>query len=202
MVSPEYIRGLTDNCAWYESHGADIHGYLGVGMLYYTLPYILRGHKCVCLGSGGGFVPRLMVEAQRALVKQGLLDKVDVTLIDAGDGGTSHEHPKWQADLWEKYPEIRLIEGLTDDVADQVEDIRYLHVDADHSYEHVITDLRNYGSKMVGMPWAITVHDTFQRSASIGAWRAVKDYALEREVGYVNFSIACGTALIMQQVGA
>src|SRR5262245_38832527 len=57
---------LTREAPWHESHGAD-GAYLGMGLLYYALTYSLRADVAVCLGSGGGFVPRLMRQAQRDL---------------------------------------------------------------------------------------------------------------------------------------
>jgi hypothetical protein len=201
VISAEYVRErLTSNARWFESHGAG-GGNLGVGALYYSVPYAIRAQRCVCLGSGGGFVPRMMVEAQRDLVGLGLLKEVDVTLIDAGDGGTSGEAPAWSDWFFENYPEVQLIKGLTDDVADQVDRINYLHVDADHSYEHAMSDLRNYGAKMVG-EWAITAHDTYQANKGIcQSWEAVNDYVSEFGYTFVNFPIGCGTALIMPKVG-
>ena len=188
------------NTPWFESHGARKDGYLGVGLLYFALPYILCARKCVCLGSGGGFVPRLMVEAQRLLKRLGLIQVVDVVLVDAGDGGTSGEHPKWNEQFWQNYPEVKLIRGLTDEVKDQLDSINYLHVDADHSYQHVLSDLQNYGVKMVGK-WAITVHDTDQQLPGIESWNAVLDWIDQTRYGVVNFRVGAGTALIMPKEG-
>ena len=43
------------------THGAN-DDYLGAGIFYYSIPYFLKARVCVCLGSGGGYVPRLMVD--------------------------------------------------------------------------------------------------------------------------------------------
>ena len=45
-----------------ETHGAT-HIYLGGGLLFYLIPYLMKSKTCVCLGSGGGFVPRMMTAA-------------------------------------------------------------------------------------------------------------------------------------------
>ncbi|HRI57993.1 MAG TPA: hypothetical protein PK170_12970, partial [Anaerolineae bacterium] len=66
LSSTTITEALTREAAWAESHGAD-GGYLGMGLLYYTLTYLLKARVAVCLGSGGGFVPRLMRQAQRDL---------------------------------------------------------------------------------------------------------------------------------------
>ena len=44
------------------THGAtDLH--LGDGLLIYSIIHYLRAKTCVCLGSGGGFIPRIMTQA-------------------------------------------------------------------------------------------------------------------------------------------
>jgi hypothetical protein len=59
---------VTGGDRWCASHGAVPDGSdLGAGMLYYSLAYATKATTCVCLGSGGGFVPRLMRQAQRDL---------------------------------------------------------------------------------------------------------------------------------------
>ena len=41
------------------THGAtDLH--LGDGMIVYSVIQMMRAKVCVCLGSGGGFIPRIM----------------------------------------------------------------------------------------------------------------------------------------------
>ena len=48
------------------SHGAtDKH--LGDGMLIYSLIYYHKFQTCVCLGSGGGYIPRIMTQARSIL---------------------------------------------------------------------------------------------------------------------------------------
>ena len=39
------------------THGAN-DVYMGAGIMYFSIPYFLKAETCVCLGSGGGFVPR------------------------------------------------------------------------------------------------------------------------------------------------
>jgi hypothetical protein len=51
---------------WSESHGA-VNNFAGMGSIYYALTYTYKAKKCVCLGSGGGFVPKLMHLAQQTL---------------------------------------------------------------------------------------------------------------------------------------
>ena len=45
------------------THGAtDLH--LGDGLLIYSAIQYMRAKICVCLGSGGGFIPRIMTQAR------------------------------------------------------------------------------------------------------------------------------------------
>lgn len=188
---------------WSESHGG-VGNHLGMGAFYYSLPYSLRASSIVCLGSGAGFVPKLMVEAQRTLIEEGLLSVYHITLIDANIG-------PWGLPIYdntgiEGYPEINLIVNKTDNCHGLFNSIDYLHVDADHSYEQVYKDLTNYGSKMnMHKVWAITVHDTNNGSdgdhPTIGSYQAAVDWAKENNHDMVNFAVGCGTALIMPKVG-
>ena len=55
------------------THGAtDLH--LGDGLLIYSLIMFNRAKVCVCIGSGGGFIPRLMTQARRDLWEQGIFE--------------------------------------------------------------------------------------------------------------------------------
>ena len=42
---------------------------MGAGMMYFSLVYYMKARNCVCLGSGGGFVPRIMSQARLELWK-------------------------------------------------------------------------------------------------------------------------------------
>src|SRR5690349_21274860 len=67
LIDAEFVEtSLTKEAPFCESHGAQ-GSYLGIGLLYYSLVYARRTRVAVCLGSGGGFVPRLMRQAQRDL---------------------------------------------------------------------------------------------------------------------------------------
>ena len=51
------------------THGAtDLH--LGDGLLIYSFIQFIRAKVCVCIGSGGGFIPRLMTQARKDLWEQ------------------------------------------------------------------------------------------------------------------------------------
>jgi len=60
------VENLTQEALWAGSHGAEQES-LGLGWLYYTIAYMLKARVAVCLGSGGGFISRLMRQAQQDL---------------------------------------------------------------------------------------------------------------------------------------
>ena len=55
------------------THGAtDFH--LGDGLLIYSMIQYMRAKVCVCLGSGGGFIPRIMTKARQDLHEAGIFE--------------------------------------------------------------------------------------------------------------------------------
>lgn len=179
---------------WSESHGV-AGEHQGAGALYFSLPYILQAKRCVCLGSGAGFVPLMMMSAQNRLISEGVLDKTDVTLVDADIGIWGR--PVYQSGE-QIHQDVRLIKKLTVDAVHELSDINYLHVDADHSYEGVLADLENYYPLMSG-DWAITVHDTHNTSNQhlpIGSWKAAQEFTQKHNLSIMNFRVGCGTAVI------
>ena len=68
------------------SHGAtDMH--LGDGMLIYSLIYFYKFKSLVCLGSGGGFIPRIMTQARWDLSVEGFYKDV---CMEWGDNGSTY----------------------------------------------------------------------------------------------------------------
>jgi len=184
--------------AWADSHGAETNGHLGAGAIYFGLAYALKARTCVCLGSGAGFVPLLMLAAQRQLVSEGILRGTDVTLVDADIGIWGRPIYGSGKDI---DPDLKLVRQLTSAAAAQFNGIDFLHVDADHSYEGVKADLESYFPRM-SSHWAITVHDTDNPGAirvglPLGAWAAASDFSRERGIPIMHFRVGCGTALLM-----
>ena len=76
------------------THGAtDLH--LGDGLLIYSIIQLMRYKILVCLGSGGGYIPRIMTQARIDLHDQGIFEgdkdynwgDIGVTyLVDAANG--------------------------------------------------------------------------------------------------------------------
>jgi hypothetical protein len=161
---------LTREAPWRESHGAE-GSYVGAGLLYYTITYTLRADVAVCLGSGGGFVPRLMRQAQR---DAGIADRSRTILVDGDvpDGGWGS--PQWLApDSFFRvhYPDVELVLDRTDAAAERVfatQGIRvdYLHIDADHSLEGCLGDFNRY-RPFLHRGSLVTLHDTNYPGAGV-----------------------------------
>lgn len=191
LTNSFYIKEyLTKEAPWADSHGAT-EDYLGSGMLYYALAYMSRAHLCVCLGSGGGFVPRIMRQAQRDL----RLPNARTILVDANIG--PYGRPAWLSSnhfFRKKFPDIQIIMDRTDNVAKAHPEwkIDYLHIDADHSFEGAYNDFKNY-LPLMNKPGIITFHDT---NGNLPCAKVIQ--ILQRQ-GYelVNFQeVAAGVAII------
>jgi hypothetical protein len=153
-----------------EGHGAG-PGSLGGGTLYYAIAKLLRARVCVCLGSGGGFVPCIMRLAQRDLeIKGAETYLVDAILPEAGYGSPEGPGGWMDADsiMAMKFPEI-IVLGCRTNVAahgffpkNRVL-IDYLHIDADHSMEAVIADFEAY-LPLLRPSSFVTMHDSAMQS--------------------------------------
>ena len=69
----EYGDIKLDPVSYRWSHGAtDDH--LGDGLIIYSIIQYMRAKVCVCLGSGGGFIPRIMTQARIDLHSQNIFE--------------------------------------------------------------------------------------------------------------------------------
>jgi|TARA_R100000005_G_C4987973_1_gene195843 hypothetical protein len=148
-----------------ESHGAT-HIYLGGGLLFYTIPYLMKSKICVCLGSGGGYVPRMMTAAHWDLKELDVFlnDEYGTTYIVDAKNGVNGD-VEWDDETYFTDTfEPKVIESLTDDayynffLRNNIE-IDYLHIDAGHSFEDVELDFELY-SERLSERGIITIHDT------------------------------------------
>lgn len=154
------------------THGAtDKH--LGDGLLIYSTIQYMRAKTCVCLGSGGGFIPRIMSQARMDLHDQEIFDGVKqmewgdigtTILVDADNGvGGFTDWTNKDSFLRTHFP-CRVILDTTENAYYNYfvkEDIKidYLHIDAGHSYEDVKLDFELY-SKILSPHGIISIHDT------------------------------------------
>ncbi len=192
LLNKEYIQNyLTHEAAWKDSHGAS-DGYLGAGLLYYSLVYAKKAQICVCLGSGGGFVPRIMCQAQRDLK----LSKAKTILVDANIG--SWGRPQWLENdsfFRKNFPEIMILTNTTHQVAmewNRKVCIDYLHIDADHSYEGSLQDFIDY-LPLMSPQGIITFHDT---NGTLPCAKVIKEIR-KRGFEAIDFKeLGAGVALI------
>lgn len=206
LVNKDFIQStLTADDPWCQSHGACDGGVdLGAGMLYYGLAYSLKSRICVCLGSGGGFVPRMMRQAQRDLN----LDESRTILVDGGLNVNEARKEIWGSPYWlpedstfrRNYPDVEIVLKLTKDAFHDVFEpggieIDFLHIDADHHYSGVKLDWDLF-SPLVSAGGVITLHDTVNFREPCGVPRLLEEIRQEVRYEVVNFPIRYGTAIL------
>ena len=146
------------------SHGAT-EKHMGDGIIVYSMMYFFKPKLSVCLGSGGGFIPRIMSKCLNDLKQEGFnTDESRVILVDAVNGVNGHPdwidddsfyrnnfQSEWLHTTTEKaYYEYFIKRDMKIDV---------LWIDADHSLEGVKKDFDLY-SQIMSENGIIMVHDT------------------------------------------
>jgi len=160
------MSGMFASLPYAQGHGATERGLDG-GIVYYALACMMRSRVSVCLGSGGGFVPCLMRQAQRDLgLEDSVTYLVDAIMPEAGFGGPEigggWRDPKGV--FSQKYPEIVTLNCLTTEAGrgffrkNEVR-IEFLHVDANHSFEHALEDFETF-LPLLTTGAVVTFHDT------------------------------------------
>ena len=160
--------------AYRWTHGAtDYH--LGDGLLIYSFIQFYRAKVCVCLGSGGGFIPRIMTQARLDLYEQNIFegdnthnwgDIGQTIVVDAANGVNGKNDWSEKDSFFRSTFHPRVIIDTTENAYHNFfvkEDIKidYLHIDADHSYEGVKKDFELY-STILKDNGIISIHDTDQ----------------------------------------
>jgi len=154
------------------THGAT-EEHLGDGMVVYSLIQHMRAKNCVCIGSGGGYIPRIMTQAKLDLHKQGIFEGDDnltwgdigtTYLVDAcnGVGGPNDLEDENSYYRYTFHP--RLIKSTSEEAYYNffvMQDIKidFLFIDGDHSYEGVKKDFELY-STLLTDKGIIVIHDT------------------------------------------
>lgn len=157
------------------SHGANkLH--IGDGIVIYALIQQIRAKVCVCLGSGGGFIPRIMTQARRDLWTQGIFTGNDcerwgdigVTyVVDACNEVGGHVSWSDENSFFRTHFQPAFIKDTTENAfynffVKQGIKIDFLHIDADHSYEGVKKDFELY-SQIMNPGGIISLHDSDSR---------------------------------------
>ena len=195
LVSKDVARErILKDEAYGASHGAnEEHGYLGTGILYYAMAYMWKASFCVCLGSGSGFVPRLMRQAQRDM---GIADVSETVLVDAnlpGQWGTPDYHDG--GCFFTDNFDVKILKETTEEAKKHFKpgQIEYLHIDADHSYKGVAHDLYAY-SDFMARGRVITMHDSAMNTA--GVKKLVKELGENPHYDVVNLFVGMGVAVV------
>ena len=148
------------------THGAN-DTYIGAGIMYFSIPYFLKSRVNVCLGSGGGYVPRLMVDCVHELNETQMYGEGnygEVYVVDATNGFNGEVDWSDEDSFLRENFNPRFINSTTEDAFYNFfvkRDIKidYLHIDADHTYEGCKLDFDLYSTKM-NENGIITIHDT------------------------------------------
>lgn len=165
--------------------------HMGDGMLIYSLIQHMRSKVCVCIGSGGGFIPRIMTQARIDLHKQKIFEgnpdynwgDIGVTyLVDAcnGIGGPNDvddENSFFRSNFHPRFIKSTSEDAYHDFFVRQDIKIDFLYIDGDHSYEGVKKDFELY-SNLLTDNGIIVIHDTdseYEKSLIITE-DAKKDY--------------------------
>jgi hypothetical protein len=156
MIDKQFVKDkLVSDIDWHKGHGA-FDDYLGLGMFYYTIPYVLRSKLCVCIGSGGGFVPQLMKQSQRDL---GFGRTI---LIDSNEVDEYPDCPRWMkgSKFTSNYNDVEIMINKYENCVHYFDNysIDYLHIDADHSFEGTYRAFEMFERKM-NIHGVITLHD-------------------------------------------
>jgi len=177
ITNEEYIRkNITSNngepIPYLWTHGAtDLH--MGDGIVVYSLIQHMRAKVCVCIGSGGGYIPRIMTQARIDLHKQKIFngnsdyswgDIGTTYLVDAcnGIGGPTdidEESGFFRSTFRPRLIKSTSVDAYYDFFVRQDIKIDVLFIDGDHSYEGVKTDFELY-SNILSDNGIIIIHDT------------------------------------------
>lgn len=154
------------------THGATKE-HLGDGLMVYSLIQHMRAKTCVCIGSGSGFIPRIITQARLDLFKQKIFNgngdynwgDIGVTyLVDAcnGVGGPNDledETSFYRSNFYPRFIKSTSVDAYYDFFVRQGIQIDFLFIDGDHSYEGVKTDFDLY-SQILSENGIIVIHDT------------------------------------------
>lgn len=154
------------------THGAtDLH--MGDGIMVYSLIQHMRAKNCVCIGSGGGFIPRIITQARLDLHKQGIFegngdynwgDIGSTYVVDAcnGIGGPNdleNEDSFYRTHFYPRFIKSTSEDAYYDFFVRQDIKIDFLFIDGDHTYEGVKLDFDLY-SNLLSDKGVIVIHDT------------------------------------------
>jgi hypothetical protein len=157
------------------THGAtDLH--MGDGIVVYSMIQHMRAKNCVCIGSGGGYIPRIITQARLDLHQQGIFEgdrdynwgDIGATyVVDAcnGIGGPNdleNEDSFYRTHFYPRFIKSTSEEAYYNFFVRQDIKIDFLFIDGDHSYEGVKLDFDLY-STILSDNGIIIIHDTDEK---------------------------------------
>jgi len=157
------------------THGAtDLH--MGDGIVVYSMIQHMRAKNCVCIGSGGGYIPRIITQARLDLHQQGIFegnrdynwgDIGSTYVVDAcnGIGGPNdleNEDSFYRTHFYPRFIKSTSEEAYYDFFVRQGIKIDFLFIDGDHTYEGVKLDFDLY-SNILSDNGVIMIHDTDEK---------------------------------------
>jgi hypothetical protein len=154
------------------THGAN-DSHMGDGIIVYSIIQHMRFKNCVCIGSGGGYIPRIMTQARIDLYKQEIFEgnpdynwgDIGTTyVVDAcnGIGGPTdieNEDSFYRKNFWPRFIKETSENAYYNFFVRQDIKIDLLFIDGDHSYDGVKKDFELY-SKILNDNGIIIIHDT------------------------------------------
>jgi hypothetical protein len=146
---------------------------MGDGIMVYSIVQHMRAKICVCIGSGGGYIPRIMTQARIDLHKQNIFEGngdynwgdigasyvVDACNGVGGPNDLDNEESFYRTNFNPRFIKSTSVDAYYDFFVRQDIKIDVLWIDGDHSYEGVKTDFELY-SKIMSDNGIIIIHDT------------------------------------------
>ena len=156
------------------THGAT-QEHMGDGLVVYSILQHMRAKNCVCIGTGGGYIPRIMTQARLDLWRQKIFtgnndinygDIGCTYVVDACNGIGGPNDIENEDSFYRKLYVPRFIKETSekafyDFFVRQGIKIDALFIDGDHSYEGVKKDFDLY-STIISENGVIFIHDTDQ----------------------------------------
>lgn len=180
ILNQKYIeKNITtndgDKVPYLWTHGATKE-HMGDGLIVYSTIQHMRAKVCVCIGSGGGYIPRIMTQARIDLHKQKIFEgnadynwgDIGVTyVVDACNGVGGPNDLDDEDSFFNKTFYPRFIKSTSDTAyydffVRQDIKIDVLFIDGDHSYDGVKKDFDLY-SQIMNENGLIILHDTDER---------------------------------------
>jgi hypothetical protein len=177
ITNQDYIKNnITSNqgepIPYLWSHGATTE-HMGDGIMVYSTIQHMRAKNCVCIGSGGGYIPRIITQARLDLHKQNIFngnndfnwgDIGTTYVVDACNGVGGYNDLENENSFLHKVFIPRFIKSTSVDAfydffIRQDVKIDFLFIDGDHSYEGVKKDFELY-STILSEKGIIMLHDT------------------------------------------